>query len=147
MRVCTSMHLRAHTCEQWNTAIALKKYICFFFLAYPSQNVVKTKIPLDKSVSVALDFVAYLTCQPCLCKQTLPCRVTRGPELKKNPHRINQCPGLEKKRHSGIVSYQILWHLGRVKIETDAVTLKSSQHLRLNFDGRLPCWAVVSFCL
>lgn len=71
-RVCTSVRLRAHPREKWNTAIAFKKNNVFFFVfvAYPTQNVVKTRIPLDKSVSVAPDFVAYLTCQPCLCKQT-----------------------------------------------------------------------------
>lgn len=70
--VCTSVRLRAHPREKWNTAIAFKKNNVFFFVfvAYPTQNVVKTRIPLDKSVSVAPDFVAYLTCQPCLCKQT-----------------------------------------------------------------------------
>lgn len=71
---------------------SFQKKECFLvFVAYPSQNVVKTRTLLDKSVSVAPDFVAYLTCQPCLCKQTLPCRVTRVsravPSEKKSPHR------------------------------------------------------------
>lgn len=75
----SSVYACVHTCEQWNTVIAFKKENVFssVFLSYPSQKVVKTRIPLDKSVSVAPDFVAYLTCQPCLCKQTLPRRVTR----------------------------------------------------------------------